>query len=105
LNQVYASVFNKPILVPERPITSLGSAIFAFMAAKAFPTIADAQRALCPPYRVVRPDPAAVPVYERLFALYRKCYFGMGDPVASPTAIGDVLPTLRQIAAQARGAN
>jgi L-ribulokinase len=103
LNQVYASVFNKPILVPERPITSLGSAIFAFMAAKAFPTIADAQRALCPSYRVVQPDPAAVPVYERLFTLYRKCYFGMGEATASPTTIGDVLPQLREIAAQARG--
>jgi L-ribulokinase len=102
LNQVYASVFNKPILVPERSITSLGSAIFAFMAAKAFPTIADAQRALCPPYRVVKSDPQAVPVYERLFALYRNLYFGMGDPASAPTAIGDVLPQLREIAAAQR---
>lgn len=103
LNQVYASVFNKPILVPERPITSLGSAIFAFLAAGAFSTIEAAQAALCPSHRVVHPDPSAVPVYQRLFALYRNLYFGMGDPAAAPTAIGDVLPELREIAAQQRG--
>ena len=34
LNQVYANVFNKPVLVPERLITSLGSAIFACVAAQ-----------------------------------------------------------------------
>ena len=31
LNQVYADVLGKPVLVPERSITSLGSAIFAFL--------------------------------------------------------------------------
>ena len=36
LNRVYANVLNKPILVPQSDVTSLGSAIFAAMAAKAF---------------------------------------------------------------------
>src|SRR5208282_4243306 len=57
LNQVYANVLGKPVLVPERSITSLGSAIFAFLAAETFKTIEEAQGALCPPYRTVRPDP------------------------------------------------
>ena len=48
LNQVYANVLGMPVLVPERPITSLGSAIFAFLAAGTFATIEEAQRALCP---------------------------------------------------------
>ena len=39
LNQVYANVMGKPILVPKGDVTSLGSAIFAFLAAGAFPTI------------------------------------------------------------------
>src|SRR5262249_5984012 len=39
LNQVYANVMGKPILVPKGDVTSLGSAIVAFMAAGAFPTI------------------------------------------------------------------
>ncbi len=48
LNRVYANVLNKPVLVPESDITSLGSAIFAFLAAGTFKTIEDAQDALVP---------------------------------------------------------
>jgi L-ribulokinase len=48
LNQVYASVMGKPILVPKGDVTSMGSAIFAFLAAGAFQTIEEAQDALCP---------------------------------------------------------
>ena len=33
LNQVYANVLGKPVLVPSGKVTGLGSAIFAFMAA------------------------------------------------------------------------
>ena len=51
LNQVYANVLGKPVLVPEGDVTSLGSAIFAFLAAGAFQTIEEAQDALCPAYR------------------------------------------------------
>ena len=36
LNQVYANVLGKPVLVPEGDVTSLGSAIFAFLAAGDF---------------------------------------------------------------------
>ncbi len=102
LNQVYANVLNKPILVPEGSVTSLGSAIFAFLAVKTFDTIAEAQQALCPSHRVFKPDPASVAVYERLYSLYRKLYFGLGARASEPVAIGDVLPELRMIAAQAR---
>ena len=69
LNQVYANVLNKPVLVPERPITSLGSAIFACVAAGLHPTIEAAQKALCPPYRTVHPEPAAVAIYQQLFSV------------------------------------
>jgi L-ribulokinase len=102
LNQVFANVMNKPVLVPERPITSLGSAIFACVAAGLHPTIAAAQRALCPPYRVVHPEPAAVAVYQRLYPIFRSLYFAMGDPKSAAVSLGDVLPTLRAIAAEAR---
>jgi L-ribulokinase len=102
LNRVYANVLGKPVLVPSDEVTSLGSAIFAFLAAGAFKTIEDAQAALCPRYRTVEPDPAANAVYEKLYALYRKLYFGFGRPGAEPVAAGDVLPALRQIAAGAR---
>ena len=102
LNAVYASVLNKPILVPTAEVTSLGSAIFAFLAAGAFRTVEDAQDALCPGFDIIEPDPRQAAVYERMFALYRKLYFAMGRREAGPAAIGDVLPALRRIAAEAR---
>ncbi len=102
LNQVYANVLGKPVLVPERPVTSLGSALIASVAAGAFPSIEAAQKALCPPYRTVNPDPATQRTYERLYAMYRKLYFGLGDPRSAAVPIGEILPELRAIAAEAR---
>ena len=102
LNQVYANVLNKPILVPQGDVTSLGSAIFAFMAAKAFPSIDAAQNALCPPYRIFTPEPSSVAIYEQLYPLFNRLYFGLGNRQSSPVEVGDVLPELRKIAAQAR---
>lgn len=102
LNQVYANVLNMPVLVPERSITSLGSALFAFLAAGVFTTLEDAQRALCVPFRVVEPQPNAVPTCERMFAMYRDLYFSLGNPQSTPVALGHVLPELRSIAASVR---
>jgi L-ribulokinase len=95
LNQVYANVLNKPVLVPEDDVTSLGSAIFAFLAAGEFATIQEAQAALCPPYRTFLPDPHARGIYDELFSLFRTLYrdFGRSEWIRS----------LRRIAAKARG--
>jgi L-ribulokinase len=98
LNRVYASVLNKPVLVPKQEVTSLGSAIFAGLAAGTFKTIEEAQEALCPSYRVVQPDPRQARIYEKLYSLYEKLYFSLGAPGSKQVAIGDVLPALRQIA-------
>jgi L-ribulokinase len=94
LNRVYANVLNKPVLVPETEITSLGSAIFAFLAAGTFKTVEEAQTALCPRHRVIEPDPKAARVYEELYGLFRELYFSFGS--------GRVLPALRRVAAEAR---
>jgi L-ribulokinase len=102
LNQVYANVLGKPVLVPERSITSLGSAIFAFLAAGTFHTIEEAQKALCPPYRVVEPDRSVKMCYDRLFAHWRSLYFALGVPESDPVVVGGILPELRAIAAEAR---
>ncbi|MGD0201874.1 MAG: ribulokinase [Bryobacteraceae bacterium] len=102
LNRIYANVFGMPVLVPESEVTSLGSAIFAFLAAGAFKTIEEAQQRLCPKFRTVEPDAREHAVYERLFPLYRKLYFALGQPASAAAAIGDVLPVLRQVAASAR---
>src|SRR6202023_1550000 len=48
LNQVYANVLGRPVLVPSGKVTGIGSAIFAFLAAGAFKTIEEAQKQICP---------------------------------------------------------
>jgi hypothetical protein len=88
LNRVYASVMNLPVLVPETPITSLGSAIFAFLACGEFATIEDAQAALCPKYRTVEPASRDVAVYQQLYPIYRELYFAMGRPDSAPIGVG-----------------
>ena len=103
LNQIYADILNKPVLVPEGDVTSLGSAIFAFMAAGTFPSVEKAQDALCRKFTVFEPNAASAAVYPELFGLYRKLYFSMGQRNAPATAIGDVLPELRRIAANVWG--
>jgi L-ribulokinase len=100
LNQVYANVLGKPVLVPAGVPTSLGSGIFAMLAAGAFRGIEEAQSALCLKHTVFAPDPNATTIYERLYALYRKVYFALGTKTAPPCALGDVLPELRKIASE-----
>jgi L-ribulokinase len=92
LNRVYANVLNKPVLVPAGDVTTLGSAIFAFLAAGTFKTIEDAQAALCPAWKTYQPDPREAAVYEKLFAIFRKLYFGLGEG-----EFRDALPGLRVI--------
>jgi L-ribulokinase len=99
LNQVYANVLNKPVLVPKGIPTSLGSGIFALMSAGAYKTIEEAQAAVCLPLRTVEPDAKAAAVYEQLYRHYRDVYFALGSRDAKPVALGKVLPELRKIAA------
>ena len=104
LNQVYANVLNKPVMVPAGIPTSLGSGIFALLAAGAYKTIEEAQDAVCLPLRTVQPDPKAAAVYEQLYPHYRDLYFALGRRDAEPVALGRVLPELRKIAAEMRKA-
>ena len=102
LNRVYANALNKPVLVPAQDVTSLGSAIFAFLAAGAFKTIEEAQDRLCPTYNTFEPDPAEAAVSEKLYQHWRSLYFAYGQPGSAPVPVGAVLPALREIrAAQA----
>jgi L-ribulokinase len=101
-NRVYANVIGKPILVPAGDVTSLGSAIFAFMAAGTFRTIGEAQEAICPDHVTISPEAAESRIYEELYALFHKLYFSLGRRASEPAAIGDILPELRRIAANAR---
>jgi len=100
LNQVYANVLGKPVLVPAGVPTSLGSGIFALLASGAVSTVEAAQAALCLDFATVTPDPRATAVYERLYPLYRAAYFGLGTRTAPAAALGNILPELRKIAAE-----
>ena len=100
LNQVYANVLGKPVLVPAGVPTSLGSGIFAMVAAGVYPSVEAAQDALCLKFTTITPDPAASVVYEKLFALYKKVYFALGTRNAAAVPLGDVLPELRKIASR-----
>ena len=96
LNRVYANVLGRPVLVPSKSVTSLGSAIFAFLAAGTFKTIEEAQKKICPPNRVFEPDKSEQRVYEELYPLYSKLYFAFGDP--KRRVFGEVLPALIRVA-------
>jgi L-ribulokinase len=102
LNQVYANVLNKPVLVPSGIPTSLGSGIFALVAAGIYKTIEEAQAAVCLPLRTVEPDRRATAAYDRLYALYKDVYFALGQRHSPALALGRILPELREIAADAR---
>jgi L-ribulokinase len=97
LNQVYANVLNRPVLVPAGKVTGLGSAIFALLAAGAVPTIEAAQEAVCPPYTVYSPQPEARAACDALYGLFSRVYFDFGKPAAG-TVFSDVLPTLSRVA-------
>jgi L-ribulokinase len=103
LNQIYANVLGRPVLVPSKSVTSLGSAIFAFLAAGTFKTVEEAQDKICPGHTVFTPEPAAQKTYNSLYPLYHRIYFGFGQPGVGD--FGDVLPKLISVAekANARG--
>jgi len=99
LNQVYASVLGRPLLVPSKSVVSLGSAIFAFLAAGIFKSIEEAQDTICPSHRTFLPDDSAQRTYDRLYPLYSKLYFALGQ--RGNDAMGDILPTLITVAESA----
>ena len=95
LNQVYANVLGRPVLVPAKGVTSLGSAIFAFLAAGTFKTIEEAQDKICAPYRTFEPDPSEQRVYDDLYRFFSRIYFAFGKGNGE---MGHVLPGLIHIA-------
>jgi L-ribulokinase len=101
LNQVYANVLARPVLVPSKSVVSLGSAIFAFLAAGTFKTVEEAQDKICPTTRTFTPNESAQRTYEQLYPLYSRLYFTLGQ--RGGDGLGEVLPTLIAVAQAARG--
>jgi L-ribulokinase len=100
LNQLYANVFGRPVLVPKSKVTGLGAAIFAFLAAGVFKTVEEAQDQICPQYVIYEPQPAAQEIYDQLYSLYRRIYFEFGTPQGG--GFGSVLPELMRLASNPR---
>src|SRR5579871_2824742 len=98
LNQVYANVLGRPVLVPNKSVTSLGSAIFAFLAAGTFESVDEAQDRICPSYATSTPDPPSQKIYDSLYSLYKKLYFTFGQP--SDSVFGEVLPEIIRVSGQ-----
>ena len=99
LNQVYANVLGRPVLVPSKSVVSLGSAIFAFLAAGTFKTIEEAQDKICSPNRTFLPQESERRTYEKLYPLYSKMYFTLGQ---RDSDLGQILPTLIGVAESTR---
>lgn len=96
LNQVYANVLGRPVLVPSGKVTGIGSAIFAFIAAGTFKTIDEAQSRICSSFKVYEPEKTAQRVYADLYEHYRRLYFAFGEP--GKGEFGSVLPALIEAA-------
>ena len=101
LNQVYANILRRPVLVPAGSVVSLGSAIFAFLAAGVFQTVEQAQDKICPQYRVFRPDTATTRIYATLYSLFSRIYLAFGDPQSGN--LGDLLPALIRVSESRHG--
>ncbi len=102
LNRIFASALDTPVLVPAGDPTSLGSAIFAFLAAGTFRTIEEAQQALCLEYVTIEPDAQSARICEDLFGHFRRLYFSLGREDSAPVALGGLLPGLREIASASK---
>src|SRR5256886_3874323 len=90
LNQVYANVLSRPVLVPAGSVVSLGSAIFAFLAAGTFQSVEEAQDAVCPQYKIFQPEASSKRVYDELYSFFSKIYFAFGQS----SDYGKLLPAL-----------
>ena len=93
LNQVYANVLGRPVLVPSGSVLGLGAAIFAFVAAGIFRDIEEAQRSVCPGHTTFMPEEKERATYDDLYSLFRRLYFAFGKNDGQ-RPFGDVLPSL-----------
>ena len=97
INRIYANVLNVPILLPTSDTTSLGAAIFAFLAAGTFSSVEQAQQALCPSLASVEPEQQYTAIYQELFEHYRSLYFALGMADSQAILLGRLLPSLRRL--------
>ena len=100
LNQVYANVLNKPVLVPDGTPTSLGSCIFALLAAGAIsPSNRGRRCCVCRTAHFCRSRRRLPSMNVSTRTIARSTSrWALQD--AAPAALGAVLPELKRIAAE-----
>jgi len=78
--QIYADVFNRPVNVAKSEQTcALGSAIFAAVAAGAYPDTLSAQEKMAGLKDITYvPKPENVKIYQEIYTLYRQLHDGFG---------------------------
>jgi len=78
--QIYADVCNKPMKISRSPQTcALGAAIFGAVAGGAYKTVQAAQKKMTGTKPTIyKPNKKAVPVYAKLYALYRELHDSFG---------------------------
>jgi L-ribulokinase len=101
--QIYADVCNRPMKVSRSAQTcALGAALFASVAAGVHENVLDAQAAMTGVKELVyHPDPKAVNVYGRLYAMYMKLHDSFGGRERSMD-LGGVMKELLSIKDQAK---
>ena len=101
--QIYADVLGKPVFVSRSAQTcALGSAVASAVVAGAHPNFEAAQQAMTGlKPEAYRPNPSAVAVYARLYALYRSLHDAFGTQTHT-TSLGHVMKDLLRIREQTR---
>ncbi len=101
--QTYADILGRPIRISRSSQTcALGAAIFGSVVGKAHANCSDAQQAMTAVReQAYEPNPAAVAVYNQLFAFYRRLHDAFGI-AGSSDVLADVMPALIDLRQQAR---
>ena len=96
--QIYADVLGRPMLVagsPQAPAlgAAIGAAVVAGAAAGGYANFEDAQRSMTSlKPGAFEPNPAAVKVYDELYAMYRELHDSFGGVAAAAAGDGDPAP-------------
>ena len=101
LNQVYANVLGRPVLVPSSKVTVLVRLFLHFLRQELFAASKSARIRYAPHIPSFTPQPEERETYDELYALFRRMYFDFGKP-SPDSRFGDVLPKLIQMARVSR---
>ena len=101
--QIYADVLGYPMLTAGSPQTpALGAAISAAVAAGAYDTFETAQDAMVTAGgRRFDPDPAAQPIYDELYGMYKELHDTFGGVAGARADLGTLMKRLLALRANA----